>query len=406
MAYPLHLTEYYGVTDTADIGSVTINPLQPFVIGNAVWLNNPWKHQYLTYFMRNAAYEPTKTSKFGHLEDAVRANFVQYTGPDEVAGSRAVTDMVFKNGGKRLGKWGRLFNTRTEEIILLEDYFDSDGFTSGDLERDFGTASSSGQPTLKYDWFKILPPQKPEGEDMGRGRQTAEAWYWFRTGILEYVVEMTGTKAAEMIQAGDQRDPFTREFTKQWDILEDELEAGLIIGGAVDTNPAYATYAHHSMTGLFDIITDVWWMPSIPNRYEVWSAISQWTRDNGPGGAILTSREWVQQINTWAFEKVMYTESVKRDGLDINELVIPGVGRHQLITIDFFSQEPHLKGHMILHPNTGFSYRPLIGSENRDIGYEPVEQDENDLDQGKIFGEVGAEFFGKERWKLIKGPEF
>jgi hypothetical protein len=54
----------------------------------------------------------------------------------------------------------------------------------------------------------------------------------------------------------------------------------------------------------------------------------------------------------------------------------------------------------------GIDYRPLIGNENRDIAYLPVDRPEVDLKEGTIFGEYGWEYWGEERFAVATGVEF
>lgn len=401
MALPAHVAHYLGVTDTTDVTSLSIDPLQPFQISTEVWKYKPWKYQFLRWFMENSRYRPTTTSKFHHSERPAQPNFVVFIGDDET--SQGTTDLVFQNAGTRLSKWSRVMNTRTNEIILFQTDFDSDGITSGDVLRSAGT---SGTPLLlKGDVCKILSKGKPEGEDMGKGTQGDVNTYSFRTGIMEWPVQMTGTKAAERTLEGD---PFAVALQESWEQTNDQLESTFLFSGAVDLNPAYSTYALHIGTGIFPYIsTNVFSVDGFLTRFDIWNMIMEWkTFWKGQGGAIVTSQQVITQLNQIAFEKVQYTSEVRSDGIDINKITVPGQGTFELIDCDLLGQDPYLAGLMFFLPGDGIDYRPLIGSENRDISYMPVNRDEKDLKEGKIMGEFGVELFGEENFAVATGIEF
>ncbi len=106
----------------------------------------------------------------------------------------------------------------------------------------------------------------------------------------------------------------------------------------------------------------------------------------------------------------MYQE-LQADGIDIQQLRIPRVGNIDMLEISAFNDNPYLNGMAIILPkNDGpedlIAYRPLIGSENREIGYKPVVLDNYDLKQGHIFGEYGWEWAVEHKFGIIKGIEF
>lgn len=398
MALPKHITQFMGVADTANRTTISIDPLKPFEIGRDIWRNEPEKHQLLMWMMQTAKYNPTTNSRFGHPEKAAMPGWVQFNGDTET--SQDTTDIIFINGGKRLSQYSRIQNPRSGEIILFKADFDSDGYTSGDAHRNFG---SSGTPLLqKGDWCKILAPNKPEGADMGKGPQQLSVYKSFRTGIVDFPVQMTGTQSAENTIEGD---PFAVALNESWLMASDQMEASAVLGGAVDDNSTY-TYPMHAPVGLMSYIqTNTFVLDGILTRMDFWDMVAEWKKFNKGGGAIAASSEVRQLINTWAFDKVVYDQNVQADGINISRILTPS-GEFTLLESDLLGQESNLQGTLLFLPDTGIEYRPLIGAENREVAYRPVNRDEKDLKEGQIFGEYGWQFKGEERFAVATGLEF
>lgn len=404
MALPKDITYILGVRDTADQSSQSINPKQPFAISTDIYKYNPNSHQLLSWLMKTARYKPTRTHKFFHMETAPLPGWVKYTGADE--SSQGVTGLAIDTGGARLSKGCRIRWSRTGEITRLTADMSTNS-TQG-VTRNFGT---DGTPFLKNgDLGKLLPMAKTEGDLMGKGMTAGEVVKSFTTGIVEWAVQMTGTQAAEGNVDGDQ---FANALADAWDQSKDQLEADVVLGGAVEDDSSY-TYPMHTSEGLLNwISTNVYALQGTLSRMDLWDMLAEWRTFNKMGGAILTSHAIITLMNTWAFQKVIYNQNLTKDGINIQQITCPS-GTFDLIDCDLFNQENYLRGTMLFLPNVGKSgkarqgidYRPLIGVKNRDIAYKPVERDEYDLDEGHIFGELGWEFWGEERFMAASGIEF
>jgi len=396
---PNQVTQLLGVSDTADYTAISIDPNTPFEIGREMWRYNPMEHQLLTWLMRNARYRPTVDQKFGHLEKSYLPNMVQFTGATE--SSQGTSSLTFNNGAKRLAQYSRV-RTPSGEVILFKADFAS-AHVSAAVDRNFGT---SGTPLLKNgDWCVILSPNPPEGATMTKGAQQEPGYVSFNTSICDFPVEMTGTKAAVKTVEGD---AFATSLTDAWEQSSSQLEAAALFSGGVSDTSTY-TYPMHAATGLEDYITtNVFSVDGFLTRMDLWDIIAEWRKYYKGPGAIVTSNEIIQTINTMAFPKVQYDQNLTADGIDISAIVVPGAGRYALLECDLLGMEMNLAGYMFLLPTTGIDYRPLIGTKNREIGYVPLDRKAQGIDQeaGHIFGEFGWEFFGEERFGVVKGLKF
>lgn len=394
------ITYKLGVRDTADASSVSIDPKQPFQIGSEIYKLDPVKHQLLAWVMKKARYRPTGTKKFGHMSKAPLPNFVTYSGANE--STQAVTGLTFTNGSTRLTTAFRLYNTRTGEIIRLNAVMSGNN-TQG-VTRNFGT---SGTPLLKTgDKFKILTPAHTEGRTMGLGITGGEIYESFATEIVDWPVQLTGTKAAERNVDGS---AFENALADAWEASADQMEATLVFGAKVEDDSTY-TYPMHTSEGLVNwISTNVWTLDGWITRMQLWSILAEWKNMNKNGGALVCSGAFISMVNSWAFSKVIYNQDLQKDGISIQQIECPA-GKFDLIETDLFNADPYLEGTVLLLPNPkrgqGIDYRPLIGEENREIGYMPVNREEVDLKEGVIFGEYGYEFWGEEQFGVISGIEF
>lgn len=401
MALPKDITQIMGVRDTADASSLSIDPKQPFAIGQEIYRFNPNKHQLLSWAMTHSRRKPCETHAFFHLEKAPLPNWVKYTGADE--SSQATTGLTFENGGTRLTTASRVYVARTGEVIRLTA--DMSGNDTAAVVRNFGT---SGTPLLKNgDKCKILPPAHMEGRTMGEGPTGGEVVKSFATSIVDWPVQLTGTKAAERNVDGSS---FENALDDALEQSQDQLESELLFGAYKIDDSSY-TYPLHTTNGLMNFIsTNVWSVNGYMTRMDFWDIIAEWRKFNKEGGAIVCSSEMISMINEWVFHKLTFNQDMKTLGMDIQQIRTPSGGLFDLIECDLLGQEKNLMGTILLLPGLaskqGIDYRPLIAVENRDIKYQPVNEPEKDLKQGCIFGEYAWEFWGEERFGVVTGIDF
>ncbi len=398
MANPKDVYQWLGMTDTDDYGpAVSIDPTQPFEIGPNIWKYKRMKHPFLSWMMKKAKHDPTKSIVFGHLEKPDLPSWIQFTGTTETV--QGTTGLVFEDGETRLSKYSRIRTESDEVIHFTADFVATD--TSAGCTRNVGT---SGTPFLvKGEWCKIIPPGIPEGSDMGKGPQGGKVYKKFYTGIVEWPVEMTGSKAAERANGADTNDPFKEALGDALGQAQDQEESDLIWGAGHIDNSNH-TYSLHTSTGLKTWIeTNVWDVDGTITRLDFWDIIAEWYDKNPEGGAIVASGQLLRLLNNIAFQKVQYNQDLKSDGLNINSFTVPGVGTVDILKCDLLGQSIATMGTVLLIPATGHSYRPLIG---REVGYKPVVRDEKDVKAGHIHGERGWEFFGEERFGIVNGLEF
>lgn len=395
MALPADITYMLGMRDTADGTSVSIDPLQPFEIGKDIYKLNPNKHQLLSWVMTHAKHRPTPVKKFGHLERAPHPNWITYIGADE--STQATTNLYFQEAEKRLTAESRVAVARTGEVIRNDGAVTTN--TLAAVTRNVGTANT---PLLRCgDKCAILPPMHMEGFTMGNGVSGNEYYVSFYTSIVDWPVQMTGTAAAEKTIDGS---PFARHLGDAWDDCQTQMEAEIFFGGGYNLDSG--TYSTHAATGLLDLIqTNAFALPGRLTRSDLIDMIGVWTRFNKSGGAIVTSGAVIDLVNSWAYNKVIYNQDLVKEGINVQQFQSTK-GLFDLIQCDLFDQEEHLSGTILFLPNDGIDYRPLNGTENREIAYQPVNRDEVDAKEGRIFGEYGYEYFGEERFGIATGIEF
>lgn len=398
MALTNEVYHWLGVTDSNDDGpAVSIDPTQPFTIGPDIWMYEKEKNQLLAWVMKNAKYDPTDTIMFGHLERPELPNWVQYDGTTET--TQGVTSLTFVNGATRLSKYSRI-STPNGEVILFTADFASTHVSAG-VARNQGTP---GTPFLnKGDWCKIITPGIPEGSDMGKGPQGGVVFKNFYTGIVEWPVEMTASKAAEKANGARSNDPFKDALGFAWEQSQDQMQADFLWGAGQLDLTTHA-YAQHTPTGLDSWIeTNVWEVDGVLSRLDFWDIIAEWAMNTPEGGAIVASRQLLISLNNIAFQKVTYNQDFKSDGININSFTIPGVGTIDILVSSVLSEAPHVMGNMYLIPKKGISYRPL---RSREVSYSPVVRDEKDVKAGHIHGEYGWEYFGEEKFGKVTGMNF
>ncbi len=389
-----------GVLDTADRQTVTVDPLQPFTIGQEIYRINHQKYQLGAWLKKYSRYRPTESSRFGHGEKCEPKSFLQYAGADE--SSQATTGLSIPGIHNRCARGYRLLNCRTEEVIRLNADCTTD--TTGAVKRNFG---SSGTPLMKNgDMLMIMAPAKFEGDEMTKGVHTQEVWLQFTTSIYDWPVEMTGTKATERHIDGD---PWAKALGESWDMAAAQQEVEVIWGKYVKDDATY-TYPMHASQGLLGFIsTHVYDIDGWLTRWDLWDIIAEMRLP--PGSALACSDQMINLVNTWAFDKVTYNQDLVADGIAVQQIKTPK-GVYDLLNVDVLSSNEYLAGMILFLPkSTGpnhrtIDYRPLMYNGNREIAYQPVESGRYDQKWGHIFGEAGYEFWDEAQFGVLRGVRF
>lgn len=394
MTLPSAVTYSRAVRDTAD----AISQEKELVISDQIYLNDPNENKALSWVLSQGVKEATPNHTFGHLEDAPFANWVEYIGAAE--SSQGTTGLSIEGVQARCAEGARLYNPRSQEIIRLT--VDPTGAnTTGAVARNFGRGTSTDL-LLPGDRLLILPPAHYEGFTAGLGLANTKGFKSFSTSIVSYPVRVTGTENAEIARGGN---PFLYFLNKAWKQAKDQMEHELFFGGQVN-DPTTYTFSMHASEGLQNIIsTNVWSVNGVLNWRDLQDILAEWTMFNKAGGAIMCSKWFIHMITDWAWMKVELNQEAKALGLEINSVMTPD-GRFDLVEVDVLNQEPTLAGTAFLVPKGGIAYRPLVGYNDRDIKYMPIERDEVDQDEGQIIGEYGWEFFNEEKFGVITGVEF
>lgn len=398
MALPKDVTVAMGTVSTDTRLTATLDPTQPFEISRDIRMWNPKKYQLLNYIFRIAPTIPTVASRFFHQEESHLTAWVKHIGVNE-AGTQLVTDLLFESGGKRLAKYSRL-RTPNGENILFKANFDSDNFTSGDVTRNFGT---SGTPDLNQgDMCKIIATAFPENSTRGVGPVDVPLHKSFRTGIIREEVALSGTKAAEKFSYGD---PFEHALEKTMDVSMDKLESGMLYGAAVDDDSTYSEGPLHTWQG-FDkfIVTNRFSIAGVPSRMDFWNIVAAYRQFYKGKLALACSTNLKNLLCQMAFSKVIYDQELKEDGIDIDTILTPS-GRVTLLEVDMLSQAAQFAGEAFFIPDGNVDYRPLAGTENRDIQYIPndgIRTTGVDSKFGTILGEIGLELWLEQEWAKLE----
>lgn len=379
--------------------NIDIDASKPIEIGNKIWRNNPRQQQALAWVMRDGQTRVTPRKVFGHLEDSPDANWVQYIGADESA--QATTGLVIANGDGRISEGSRVWFPDIDEIIRFDADFAS-STTSAGVSRNQG-AGSSATSLLKKDMLGILlTPGQYEGFVTGEGNSNPKVQRTFRTGISNWVVEVSDTEEAEAHHGyGSQ---FLYDLDKKWMLMKEQMEADLFFGAEVVTTKNNRPY--QSPTGLIRFIQtnvfDFSLLTHAPTRQDIWDVIAEWTMFNKNGGVIFCSKPFIHWITNLAFMKVIYDETVKADGLEIRQIKTPD-GMFDLIEVDCLNAHPTLMGMAFFVPRGKIDYRPLQGL---DITYRPIREDKKHSIWGEIYGQFGWHYHEEETFALVKGMRF
>lgn len=389
--------------DTADRQTITMDPRQPFMIGQHISRLKINKHQLLAWINANSRRKPTTVSRFGHNEKAPLPGWVTYLGATETAQG---TSLLFDRQFPFPTVLARVGSTAENIHIPHTSSWSTNTITG---VRNFGKGNTAS--LLQYgEKLKIIGGGFMEGRTMNNGQSSLPVWYSFRTGIVDYPLEMTGTKAAEKFTDGD---PFQTALLDSWEKVEDEMEAGLLFGAAVDDTSTYANPLH-TYTGLISAATFNAYAADGPvNKDTLNEIIREWVRYNKEGGAIVCSSELGSFLMRQVEQKVVYNQDLQKIGLYVKRFQADCWPEpFDLVYCDLLSQHPDLMGTILFLPRTneeqGIDYRPLIGNDNRDIQYIPDNAAFPRIDKkaGTIMGEVGYEYRSIETFAVATGFQF
>lgn len=392
-----------GVADTSDRVTTTIDPRQGFTIGEHVARLKPNSHQLLAWVNANARRVPTKASRFSHQETTGLPGYVTFLGATETSQG---TSLTFDRQFQFPTVLARLDGT--ENIYIPSTSSWSTLTITG--VRNFGRGLTSS--FLRYgEKLKIIGGGFTENRTMGTGQQKLPVVRSYRTGIFDYPVELSGTKAAEVHTDGD---PFQVALLDAWDKCTKEQEASLLFAAPVDDATTYTAGPLHTMTGLMSAVTFNTFAADGPPTYNVLNEmIREWVRWNKLGGAIACSAELGEFLMQQIEKQVVYNQNLTKIGLYVKQFqsrVWPEP--FDLLYVDMFSEDPTLMGTVLFLPRSnqdqGILYRPLIGNEDRELKYIPDDAASPRIDKkaGTILGELGYEYLNQETFAIATGFQF
>ncbi|MFQ5606330.1 MAG: hypothetical protein ACE5GA_00160 [Candidatus Zixiibacteriota bacterium] len=373
---------------------------KPINIGHQIFALNPDKNRFLSYVMEVAEDAPTSQHKFSHLEEARNPQWVEYTGAD----GDTSTSIIIAKAARLVGRM-RLYNPRTKEIILVDS---TPTTTTVTVTRNFG---SPGTQSLNYgDKLKIMAPAREQGSSMLDFRSYGRVEITGRTSIISWSVTLTGTSSAERLIDG--QDPFEKELMTQWANAASQRETELIFGAKnLDQVLTGGSHPIHTSEGIDNFVTTHQFVfNGRITRFDLWDIMDEVAKDNAQQNtpvrmALVCSWKLVGLVSGWSLDKVRISPGLQTDGLQIFEIITPR-GRFDLIPVDVLSEDPILEGRAWIVNRNQIRSRPLIGAEDRDVRYLPVNRDEVDVKEGQIFGEVGWELFHEETFGAIEGLIF
>ena len=397
MPFPKDITYTMNVRDTADFTALSIDPGKPFELGDKIWANKPFEHQFLSYIMANGTTKPTKNHLFGHQEKASFPNWVEYTGATET--SQGTSNLEFEDATLRLYSGHRLFNPDTEEIMRVTTI----GSTAGQVtttERNYGRGSAADYLT-KGQRLLILPPNFAQGFTVGSGITGGKVYKQFSTSIVDWPVALTRTEASEVQVGGD---PFQEQLADQWEAATHQMESELMFGAAKTDNTGSEPV--HVTKGLMDWVqTNVWVADGVLSRMDLFDILMEWDQIAKEGGVIACASQFIWMVSNMANNLVTVRQDESTLGMAISFLKTPK-REIPMMEVEALSEHPTLWGWAFLVPKGHVDYRPLNGILDNDVRYEPIKRDEVMRQEGHITGEYGWEYFLEEKFGLIKGIEF
>lgn len=396
MALITDLTLTRGAKDTAD----NISEEKPLEISDTIWMHEPNRTKALAWAMRTGTKVPTSQHKFGHLEAAPHAIWVEYAGSNEV--TQATGGIALKTDqGARVTIGSRIRWMRTGEIMRLTEAMSTD--TSADVERNFGNGTTASL-LQTGDKGLILTPAFEQGFTTGLGLSSNMVMKNFATSEISYPIQTTFVENAESHRGGS---PFIRALRMAITQSKKQMEAELILGGQV-INDSFSLGAAHPISaarGIDEFIVTNRYTAASLSRMDFWDILAEWKAQNHEGGAIWCSMQFKAMVAGWALGHMVQDQESKKDGLNIDIVKTP-FGEFDLVDIDLFNQEPNLMGSVYLVPNRRIQYRPLIHFEDLDIRTRKINRDEIHSKESEIYGVYGWEYFEEEMWSAITGLQF
>lgn len=400
MALYKDVTLNRGVKDT----SLAISQEKPLEISSDIWKYNPLDNTGLMWVLRNGGHKSTPRREFGHLESVFHPQWVEYVGDNE--SSQATTGLVFKTGqGPRMTTGNCVFFPATNQIIRLTAVMSTD--TTGAVTRNFGRGTaasflSSGDKGL------LLSPKFQQGSTPGLGLTTNKKFKSFFVSEVAWPVQLTNIEAAEITYQGD---PFAEALADALKDSKNQLEADLYWSGQIDTTvsgvPISATEGMDNF-----VITNVYSAEKV-NRIDLWDILAE-IRGKYKGRLSLhCSMAFVSMVTNWGMNLVYYTQDTEVDGLMITKLRTP-FGEYELVPIGLFDQEPNLMGTVFFVPDKHVDYRPLVGYEDLDIRFYPLNDREHwpvsvanrFAKESVIYGVTGWHFKSEQDWGKLSGLRF
>lgn len=399
MPFPKDATYTFDVRDTGDYTALSIDPAKPYELGPDLWRNKPHINVALSWAMSNGGTDPTKNHLFGHFEKAPLANWVEYIGADEAAMETATR--LFRDATLRLTNGTRLFNPRTDEIIKVK-VIGTTADTVTTVIRQYGRGSATDY-MKKGDLLLILPASKEQGFTVGAGVTGSKEFKQFATGIVDWPVDLTDTEAAEFDVTGD---PFQIALDDAWMQAKHQLESELIFGGKVTTTDTGDTEPSHTSEGLLNnITTNVWLAGTNFSWRDFMDALMEWQTIAKTPGVLMTSKSFIYWLAAQKEGTVQTSQDDRGIGVTVQYVKTPD-GDFPLLEVEAMNEHPLLAGYCIGVPDGHIKYRPLIGHENLEIAYKPINLDNVMRKTGHIYGQAGWEFMLEESFMVVRGVRF
>lgn len=405
MAQVKDVTFVRGIRDTAD----DLSADKPLEISSDIRFFDANKNKALNWLMKYGQTKPTPEHVFYHLEDAPHARWVTYAGnstdgagADEAA-QRTTGHYVVSGQGVRITTGSVIYWPRTDELMRLDAAMTTD--TTGAVSRNEGRGNASTSLIKNGDHGLLMESQFSQGYTPGLGMTGGRVQKTFYTQIIDYPVEVTGTENAEKARGGN---IFQRELAKTIAAAKHRMEATLLYGGATTDASTYS-YQLTGTEGLKNVISTHTYSASSISRMDLWDILLEWKSTwGGDGGAIACSSWFKAMVTNWAMGMTNYAQTTKVDGMDIQSVMTPA-GKFDLIDIHQLGEDPYLLGDVFGLPPDHVHYRPLVGYENRDIRYDPLDKKGStgqDVKSGHVWGEYGWEIYREEDFFYLNGLEF
>jgi len=399
MPFPKDATYTFDVRDTGDFTALSIDPAKPYELGPDLWRNKPHINVALSWAMSHGGTDPTKNHLFGHFEKAPLANWVEYIGDDEA--SQATATVGIRDATLRLTNETRLFNPRTDEIIKVKT-IGVVADQAATVIRHYGRGSATDY-LKKGDLLLILPPGKVQGFTVGKGITGSKEFKQFATGIVDWPVSLTDTEASEFDVTGD---PFQIALDDAWMQAKHQLESELIFGGKTALTDSGDTEPSHTSEGLLNHInTNVWIASHNFSWRDFCDALMEWQTIAKTPGVLLTSKSFIYWLAAQKEGAVQVSQDDNGIGVNVQYVRTPD-GDFPLLEVEAMNEHPLLAGYCIGVPDGHIKYRPLVGHENLEIAYRPINLESVMRKTGHIYGQAGWEFMLEESFMVVRGVRF